>query len=295
MNKKKNQHELKKIKKKYKNDKDKLNQAQMELYKEHNANPLSGCLPLIIQLPIMFAIYRIVYRPLTYIMKVDLYQYYNKVQKTLETTQEKANAIVEYILNTNLEKEKEFVGLVNDKMSASNIVDAAQKAIDNKENVIELIRNSGFLDGTMNLVQSAFDSIVNVVEGSFAVVEIGIAKSLDLINFKFLGLDLSSVPDFKSPSVLWLIPILAAGMTYLVSKVSQQSSGQSAASGQSQQMSNTMTSIFPLMTLFFAFSLPSGVGLYWITQSLFQLLQTLVINKLISDKDKPKEVEVLNE
>ena len=52
------QPELKKLQDKYKNDRERLAQAQMELYREYGFNPLAGCLPLIIQLPIMLGLYR---------------------------------------------------------------------------------------------------------------------------------------------------------------------------------------------------------------------------------------------
>ncbi|PJF22580.1 MAG: protein translocase component YidC [Phototrophicales bacterium] len=52
------QPKLKKLQEKYKNDREKLAQAQMQLYKEHGVNPLSGCLPLFIQLPILLALYQ---------------------------------------------------------------------------------------------------------------------------------------------------------------------------------------------------------------------------------------------
>ena len=46
------------LKEKYKNDKDKLNQATMELYKEEKVNPLAGCLPMVVQMPVFFALYQ---------------------------------------------------------------------------------------------------------------------------------------------------------------------------------------------------------------------------------------------
>lgn len=52
------QPELKKLQEKYKNDRERLAQEQWELYRKHGVNPLAGCLPLLIQLPIMFALYR---------------------------------------------------------------------------------------------------------------------------------------------------------------------------------------------------------------------------------------------
>ena len=52
------QPELNKLKEKYKNDREKMAQVQMDLFKEHSINPLGGCLPMLIQLPIMLALYR---------------------------------------------------------------------------------------------------------------------------------------------------------------------------------------------------------------------------------------------
>ena len=54
---KKLQPELEKIKQKYANDKQMLNIKTMELYREHKVNPLGGCLPLLLQLPILFALF----------------------------------------------------------------------------------------------------------------------------------------------------------------------------------------------------------------------------------------------
>jgi YidC/Oxa1 family membrane protein insertase len=52
------QPELKKIQKKYKEDPQRLNQEMMQLYKTYKVNPLGGCLPLLIQMPIFFALYQ---------------------------------------------------------------------------------------------------------------------------------------------------------------------------------------------------------------------------------------------
>ena len=53
------QPELKKIQEKYKNDKQKQAKAQLEFYQTHKVNPLSGCLPSLIQLPIIIALYQV--------------------------------------------------------------------------------------------------------------------------------------------------------------------------------------------------------------------------------------------
>jgi len=58
---------MKEIQEKYKNDKEKMNQKLMELYKEHNYNPASGCLPALIQMPILFALFYVIREPIKYV------------------------------------------------------------------------------------------------------------------------------------------------------------------------------------------------------------------------------------
>ena len=50
---------MKELQAKYKGDPQRMNAAVMELYKKHGANPLGGCLPLLLQIPVFFAIYRL--------------------------------------------------------------------------------------------------------------------------------------------------------------------------------------------------------------------------------------------
>lgn len=58
---------MKEIQEKYKNDKEKMNQKLMELYKEHNYNPASGCLPALIQMPILFSLFYVIRQPIKYV------------------------------------------------------------------------------------------------------------------------------------------------------------------------------------------------------------------------------------
>jgi YidC/Oxa1 family membrane protein insertase len=64
------QPKLNEIQKKYQNDKNKLNEEMMKLYKEHDVNPMGGCLPLIIQMPILIAVYGVIQNPITYILNL---------------------------------------------------------------------------------------------------------------------------------------------------------------------------------------------------------------------------------
>lgn len=196
---------LAELQKKYKNDKEKLNMETMKLYQEHKVNPAAGCLPLLIQLPIIFGLYRVIYRPLT------------------------------YILNMSQEEIAKVGASLNPPINATN--------------------------------------------------EIAIAEQMKNINLEFLGLNLAQTPQLSSPSLVWIIPILAAATTYLSSKVTSKTTN-AAQNQQAAQMQNNMMSVFPVMTGFLCFTLPSGVGLYWVVSNLLQMIQQVVLNKFFAPTAK---------
>ena len=66
------QPKLKQLQEKYKNDKETLNIKMMELYKEHNINPLAGCLPLLIQMPVLFGLFGVLRNPAEYVFGGDV-------------------------------------------------------------------------------------------------------------------------------------------------------------------------------------------------------------------------------
>ncbi len=65
------QPQLNEIQKRYKDDKEKLNQEMMKLYQENNYNPASGCLPMLFQLPIIMSLYWVIIQPLKFMMGKD--------------------------------------------------------------------------------------------------------------------------------------------------------------------------------------------------------------------------------
>ncbi len=65
------QPKLEELKEKYKNDQQKQSQEMMKLYKEYNISPMGGCLPMLIQLPILFMLYRVIQQPLGYMLDLS--------------------------------------------------------------------------------------------------------------------------------------------------------------------------------------------------------------------------------
>ncbi len=58
---KKVQPKMMELREKYKDDKEKMQKELMDLYKRENANPLSGCLPILVQIPVFFALYKVLF------------------------------------------------------------------------------------------------------------------------------------------------------------------------------------------------------------------------------------------
>ncbi|MDP4119019.1 MAG: YidC/Oxa1 family membrane protein insertase [Bacillota bacterium] len=229
------------IQKKYANNREKISEETMKVYQEYGINPTGGCLPMIVQLPIIWALYRIIQQPYTYI---------------LHWTDER---FAQY-----------GISFASKNARRSEIQMVAEKI---KQGVI----------------------------------------SHTPINFRFLGLDLAETPSIHKFSALWVIPVIAAVLTFLQSKYmyiglskeelelrkrgkKQTEStngrpprpGDKKDGGNVEQITNSMTYFMPIMTLWFTFILPAGIGLYWITGSALQILLTYISNRHIIPNMKTK-------
>ncbi len=119
----------------------------------------------------------------------------------------------------------------------------------------------------------------------------GISDKLKQLDYGFLGLDLSQQPSFrfwqftKENGTLWsqwglfLIPVIAALLSYLQSKISTAGSPQDP---QTASTSKTMLLMMPLMSLWIGFVMPGALGLYWIATSVFQIIQDYVLTKIFN-------------
>lgn len=241
------------LQKKYANDQQKLQQEMMKVYRENNISMSGGCLPLLIQMPILFALYSVIRRPLTYIKGVDF---------------------------------------------------AAETVAENVKLVIARMQES-FPEIIGNLASSTVEQIRQNYQIQLAkwADMLGVAKDFNWdINFNFLGLDLSGLPSESLSAImsgnfanigkvlLILIPIIAMLATWLSMKYSQsqQNAVQTNTNNEenpAQAMSRSMNVMMPIMTGFFTFTLPSGIGIYWIISSVMQMVQQFILNKYFDRKE----------
>jgi len=229
------------IQRRYKNDKEKMNQELMKVYQEHKYNPASGCLPMLIQLPVILSLYWVINQPLKFLLRKSA---------------EQIAALEEYVVNAIGETARTYI-------SEIQIVNYFNDHISELSNVSELLQPS------------------------------------ELINFNFLGINLGLIPTidtsrlFGSEAVVYLplllIPILAVVTTYFSTKLVTPSASENKNNDAAAGTQSTMALIGPLMTLFFSFQLPAGVGLYWIVSNVFQIFQQLYINKYVLRKKEVAE------
>jgi len=83
---------------------------------------------------------------------------------------------------------------------------------------------------------------------------------------------------------LLLIPIIAAATTYISIKLSTPKAAASSANQMQGSMTKSMLMIMPAMIAFFSFSVPAGLGLYWIVGNIIQIFQQLFVNKYVIKK-----------
>ena len=141
----------------------------------------------------------------------------------------------------------------------------------------------------INIVYRPATYIMGIATDSKDIVsQINLAKEAGM-NFAFLWWDLGAKPAFTFNPTLahlisWILPLLATGATYLSGVAAQKVNGTSnSANGndQAQQMSKSMTTFMPIMTLIFTFTLPLGASLYWFVSSITQVLQQVVLTKIL--------------
>lgn len=254
--------QLQELQRKYANDKDKLNKEMMELYKANDANPASGCLPLLLQFPIIIGLFQVIQKPLSYIIGID------------------------FNLPENINK----------------VINLQQIVANNAE--LSAVAPNGFLTMTMEDLANNFQ----IAMSNFAANPAVQGFSDWIINFDFLGLDLSRYPSEVwgplsmliggqiSPSLLSVLPLLAvpviAGLTsWLLTKMTPSNPAQNnTTSGGPEDtaasMNKSMTLMMPLMSVFFTFTLPSGVGLYWIVSNIVQMIQQYFTVKYFKKKEE---------
>ena len=243
--------QMQELQKRYAKNQAKLQEEMQKLYEEEGVNPMSGCLWSLIPFPILIALYSIIRQPITHFMMLS--------KDVLQTVvQSAADAGVNL---TNI--------VMMDKATGTPVL---------KDGLYQLASY-----GQINLVKAVQEMSLSTPEGWFDM------------NYNFLGLDLTATPweYVKNFTFTWavigviLIPILAGLSQFVFSKLTMKTQPQADAAGGASMKS--MMYMMPLMSVYIAFIMPAALGVYWIAQSVFSLIQEAILNKTFSAKLSEEE------
>ena len=270
--------EIQAIQAKYKNKKDNdsmmaMNEETQAVYAKYGVSPTGSCIQLLIQMPVLFALYRVIYAMPAYVGKIKE-AFYPLVSKLV-----KENGASEFIQ-----------GLSNSKMFANQF------------------NNEAFVNGNVEYIENTLIDCLNrastaewtSLADKFPSLSSDINSTMTQLNEynNFLGLNMANSPSFMMKDAFaagsyllviaaLLIPFLAALTQWINTKLMPQASsntGNDTSDTMAQSM-KTMNMMMPIMSAFFCFTLPAGMGLYWIAGSVVRSIQQIVINKHIDKMD----------
>ena len=246
--------EIQAIQKKYKgkSDQESMQRQNVEIqavYEKYGTSMTGGCLPLLIQMPILLALYRVIYNIPAYVPSVRVY--FDNVVTPLMGQADYAQKLQEI----------------------TNIATACGGKLDkfdftNANRLVDMLYK--FSTAQWGELQSLFPSISDVIGQNAAVVE--------RMN-TFLGLNMAEAPGWV-PSFAWIIPVLAAVSQWFSTKLmsgNQPSTSADAENPMAQSM-KTMTTTMPLFSAFICITMPAGLGIYWIATSVVTIIQQLIVN-----------------
>lgn len=260
--------EIQKIQAKYKGKKDeesmRLMQAETQaVYAKYGASPTGGCIYMVIQLPILFALYQVIYRIPAYITSVnDLYmQIAEPISKVAGSGEIMQGMITALKLRV--------PGF--DPTSTASIVDflSSLKTV-----------SWGLGGQTGETLASAFANSPDVLQ---AMQTYG--PQIFKVNSIFGILNMSDLPTTNGWFPGILIPILAGVTQYASVKFSMASQPQQ--SDDNSQMANSMKSmntIMPIFSIVMCFSFQIGIGVYWIVNAVVRTVFMVIANKSIDKK-----------
>lgn len=276
--------EVQAIQAKYKGKKDQesmmaQNQEIQALYAKYGVSPSGSCVWMLIQMPILFALYRVIYAIPAYVTKIK------------ETFEVLANQIIAqdqaaYLMNSGVDSIATTVTTYGKSMTnGSNLVNG----------VIDVLNKLSSKD--LATVASQYNLSSLTYDGQLILSNETTRGLIDTYN-NFLGLNIGDSPLTLIRNA-WavgaigivigaiLIPLLSAATQWINVKLMPQqptTNGNDQASTMAQSM-KTMNMVMPLMSAWLCFTLPAGMGLYWIAGSVVRGIQQVVINRHIDKMD----------
>lgn len=279
--------ELQAIQAKYKGKKDNdsmlaMQQETKEVYAKYGVSQTGSCLQLLIQMPILFALYRVIYSIPAYVTIVKN-AFSPLVEDLLATT-----GASDFLMT--LSSASMFKGQFTNEAFTSGDTTYI------KNTFIDVLNKASTAD--WNSLTAQFPSLSASIENTHT--------ALSRFNY-FLGLNISDTPmymiktGFADKAFLLMlggvmVPVLAALTQWINTKLMPQPATDNSKANaddptaQMQQSMKTMNLMMPIMSAVFCLSLPAGMGIYWIAGAVIRSIQQVVINRHIDKIDIDAEI-----
>ena len=268
--------EIQKIQKKYKGKQDqasmmKMNEETKAVYEKYGVSPTGSCLQLLIQMPILFALYRVIW---------NIPAYVDSVKEAFMP-----------LVNLLLENADSTQSVMNEFATANQI---------NFDKLGYTVNS--IVDTLYKLKPADWTSLAN----SFPDMEETIHKTQNVIDGMnhFLGLNIGDSPfnifmsGIQSGAILLaigalLIPILSGVTQWLNVRLMSTANDTASQVGEGTMASSMkmMNNIMPLMSVVFCFTLPAGLGIYWVASSVVRSIQQLAINRHLDKVDMDEMIK----
>lgn len=276
--------ELQAIQRRYQGKKDNdsmlaMNQETKAVYAKYGVSPTGSCVQLLIQMPILFALYRVFMNMPAYVGQIKD-AFYPMVEKLAN-----AAGSIEFISNT------------------KNFANAGM--------FLPQFQNELFTSGNMQYIQNTFIDVLNKASSAewrsladhFPSLSNDILTTMQEMDHynNFLGLNMGNSPSYMVSEALasgaWLmvvagfaIPVLSAVTQWLNVKLMPQADTGSENNSMASSM-KVMNNVMPIMSAVFCYTLPAGMGLYWVAGSVVRSVQQVLINKHIDRMDIDAEIK----
>ncbi len=252
------QPEMIKIQNKYKNKNDPMSQQKQameiqKLQKDNGVSMFGGCLPMLIQLPILYGMFYIFQQAFNYVDVIGVLY----------------NQITDIFMSIPVELRVEVLKPIALAHSMS----------------MDLAVESDMFNLVAVLTKADWASILSTVGTEFSTLLAPLAESKTAIEY-FFGISLVNKAGWGFPGII--IPILAGLTTYLSTMISmkkqkEQSKGNATLEKTANSM-NTMTYVMPIFMAWMCISFPAALGIYWTASNVIQMLQTIILNKIFDKK-----------
>lgn len=254
--------ELAAINEKYKGKTDEASRMKMQketqaVYDKYGTNPMTGCLTLLISMPILFALYRVIYAIPAYIN--DVYDMYELAANAIQGIEGYAETLAAFVKDAGI--------------SGINVTGFSEYAggILTTDHVIDILSKCN--EGAWEILAASFPDISGEL--------IGYSEPIIHVH-KFLGgLNILNKPVENGNyfSIGILIPLLAMGFQFLQTRLSMAKASKADADNPAMSSMKMMNIFFPIMSGVICIAIPIGVGIYWIISSVVTIIQQFFINR----------------